>query len=88
MASLGVAREGSEAVPVVGGFQIEPTSDYRAGPGDSRSIRGAVGDSRQICKGPESARVKYRFAAFSWGDDGFHDSIVGAGGRPIARCCE
>ena len=73
----------------MGGFQIEPTSDHWAGPGDSAGISDVVGDSRQFAKEVETARVKYRLvAAFSCSDDCFHDYIVGAGGRLPEKCDE
>ena len=87
-AGLGIACGGSDGIQIVGEFKIEPAIDHRASPGDSSGIGDAVGDSRQVLKGTEAARVKYRFAVFSCGDDGFHDSIVGAGGTLLGRCEE
>lgn len=78
-AGLRIARGGSDGVQVVGEFKIESAINHRARPGDSGGIGDAVGDSRQFAKGVQAARVKYRFAAFSRGDDGFHDYIIRCG---------
>ena len=87
-AGLGIACGGSDGIQIVGEFKIEPAIDHRASPGDSGGIGDAVGGLGQFAKGVQAARVKCRFAAFSRGDDGFHDSIVGAGGTLLGRCEE